>query len=72
MGVVIPTKATPALALKLACIVVHAEELSGAGAHPYDATVIRALINDPEVAAWLDSFDQVLLPVQRSPKEVRT
>jgi hypothetical protein len=57
---------TPSLAVKLASIVVHAEEATGPGGHSYDMHTIKGLSEDPEVRAWLESFDEALLPKKRA------
>ena len=45
---------TPTLAAKLAGVVVHADEFTGPGGHPFDMAAIRSLVADPEVRDWLE------------------
>ena len=57
------------LAVKLASVVVHADEyLTPRGAsplgHPYDAEALKVLVRDPEVVAWIKSLGP-LAPVKR-------
>lgn len=52
------------LAVKLASIVVHADELTSPGKHPFDELALRQLIEDAEVAAWIKSLGP-LAPVKR-------
>lgn len=53
------------LAIKLASLVVHADEYTSPHAHPFDGDAIRALLADADVQAWLAGFDPALLPVKR-------
>ena len=69
----IPTRCTPELALKLAAIVTLTERWVSKPIQPLaDAALLVDLLGDADVGAWLDSFDQLLLPIKRSPKEART
>lgn len=52
------------LLIKLGSIVVHADELTSKGGHPFDLSVLRALIDDPEVAEWIKKGG-VYLPLKR-------
>ena len=65
----LPRWYSPTLSIKLASLVVHAEESITPGAHPFDVVAIRSLLDDPEIVNWLDQFDAALLPVRRQPKE---
>lgn len=57
------------LAIKIASIVIHADELTGPeGNMEYDGPAIRSLVEDEEVIQWLESFDPGFLPVKRSTK----
>lgn len=56
---------TPSLAVKLGSLAVHADEAIGPDAHQFDASAIRTLVDDAEVAAWLETFEPGLLPVKR-------
>jgi hypothetical protein len=53
------------LHLKLASLVVHCEEMLSPGGHDFDRHAIQGLIADPEVRAFVATFDPVLLPVKR-------
>lgn len=54
----------PTLQAKLAAIVVHADEMLGPDGHHFDTAALRALVVDPEVAAWVESLGP-LAPVKR-------
>lgn len=55
------------LAIKLASIAVHADELtSPSGNMIFDGPAIRTLVHDPEVQAFLRALDPALLPVKRA------
>lgn len=51
--------------IKLASLVVHADEATSPGGHAFDATAIRSIVDDPEVKGWLDTIEPVLLPQKR-------
>lgn len=51
--------------IKLASIVVHAQELLSVDGREADKTALLGLLYDPDVLRWLDKFDDVLLPVKR-------
>lgn len=54
------------VAIKLASIAVHAEELLSPGGHPFDAEIVRSLLSDGELRAYLDVLAaRALLPVKR-------
>lgn len=59
------------MAIKLASIVVHAEELLGSLrvhdnlAAAADGSALHGLLVDPEIREFLDGFDPALLPVKR-------
>ncbi len=58
---------SPAVGVKLASIVVHAQEALGPGGSPFDLQTIDAMIGDPDVQAYLDELRPLaLLPVSRS------
>lgn len=60
---------TPSLSLlcKLGSIIVHAEEASEPGGHPFDAMTVKHLLADPEVVKWMAAMRAVaMLPVKRS------
>lgn len=58
---------TEAVAIRLASIVVHAEEYIGPDPHVFDAVAIRSLLNDPETRVYLDRLAKLaLLPVKRT------
>ena len=58
-------KLTPSLAVKLASLVVHADEGTARGAHDFDMSALRSIVDDPEVSQWLDTFGPGLLLVKR-------
>lgn len=54
------------LVVKLASIVVHADEASDpTAAHPFDLMALRTLVTDAEVIEWIKSIGP-LAPVKRS------
>lgn len=54
------------VAVKLASVAVHAEELISPTGAELDAAAIRGLLADPDVAAYLDTLSSLaLLPVKR-------
>lgn len=54
------------VAIKLASIAVHADELTSPDGHPFDAEAIRVLLADPELVAYLDTLRPLaLLPEKR-------
>ena len=59
-------KLHPPLSLlcKLGSIVVHADEYTSGGGHPFDKEAIRAIVTDPEVMAWIKAMGP-LMPVKR-------
>jgi len=60
------------LAVKLASIVVHADEYTdpnGLG-HGYDKIALRQLIEDDEVLDWIGKLGP-LAPVRRTPKKAK-
>ena len=60
--------ATMAPSIKLLCklgsIVVHVDEGLSAHGHPFDVIVLRSLVEDPEVKAWVAAMG-ALLPKKR-------
>jgi hypothetical protein len=64
-----PTDVTFGLAMRLASLVVHAQEYDPSGdpnAAMLDLRAIKGLADDPEVQEWLDRFGPGLLPEKRS------
>jgi hypothetical protein len=61
------TDLTASLAVKLASLAVHVDEIDLANptAAAVDISAAKALAGDAEVAAWLAAIDPVLLPVKR-------
>jgi hypothetical protein len=56
-----------ALAVKLASLVVHAQEIDpGKTSQHFDMTAMKTLAEDPEIVAWLETFDPALLPEKRT------
>jgi len=52
------------LVVKLASIVVHADEMTSPLGHGYDKVALRQLVEDPEVSGWVKSLGP-LAPVKR-------
>ena len=44
------------LAVRLASIVVHADEFTGPTGHDFDRVALRALVVDPLVSEWIKSL----------------
>lgn len=53
--------------IMLASLFVHAEEAFGPGGHEFDTVAMQGIVQNPEVRAWVDSIDPVLLPQKRGP-----
>lgn len=54
------------LLIKLGSIIVHYAEFSSPDGHEFDLHAAEALMNDPEVVAWLAAMNaQALLPLKR-------
>jgi len=54
------------LLIKLGSIAKHTEELLSDKGHQFDVEVLKALLNDVEVAEWLSEMDKLaLLPKKR-------
>jgi hypothetical protein len=47
---------SPALASKLASVVVHAEEMFSTHGHYFDKLALEQALGDPEVLAWLKAL----------------
>lgn len=63
-----PLKPPISLLVKLGSLIVHADEyLDAAGhGHPFDKGAFDALLEDPEVAAWLEAMGKnALIPLKR-------
>lgn len=61
-----PLVPSGALLCKLGSLIVHADEGSGKNAHPHDVEAFIGLLQDPEVAEWLQAMRALsLLPVKR-------
>jgi hypothetical protein len=55
------------LLIKPGSLIVHYQELTGFGAHPYDRDAIKTLENDPEVIEWIREMGKMaFLPVKRN------
>jgi hypothetical protein len=64
-----PTDVSFGLAMRLASLVVHAQEYDPSGdpnAAAVDLHALKGLADDPEVQEWLDRFGPGLLPEKRS------
>jgi hypothetical protein len=53
------------LLCKLASAMVHVDEFFSADGHPLDRIALQALLDDPEVRAWLDEMSAASLTPQR-------
>ena len=54
------------LAAKLGSILVHVEEWLSAEGHPFDRTVLEALLKDEEVVEWLNQLRAMaMIPLKR-------
>jgi hypothetical protein len=52
--------------IKLGSIAVHTDEYTGPDGHPYDLTVIKGLLDDPEIKEWIELMDKMaFLPKKR-------
>lgn len=51
--------------IKLASLVIHAQEFLSPDGHELDRHALLSLTNDPDIAEWLKKFDPALLPVKR-------
>lgn len=61
-----PLKPDVATLTKLGSIARHAQELASPTGHAFDLEALRALLEDPDVVAWLEAADELaLLPVAR-------
>jgi len=62
-----PLKPTPELLCKLGSIAVHADEWLSDKRHHFDLIVLKDLLFDPEVTAWLNAMDKLaMIPKRRS------
>jgi len=62
-----PKNEVTTLLIKLASIAVHADEMLSPDGHHFDKEVIRSLLTDSEVRAFLDAKEnQVYLPLKRN------
>ncbi len=55
--------------IKLASIVIHAQELLSSDGREADKQALIPLVNDPDVLRWLGKFDKVLLPIKRKKEQ---
>ena len=54
------------LMCKLGSIAVHVDEALSQQGHPFDWSACRALLEDPEVVAWLKQMDSLaMIPKKR-------
>lgn len=53
------------LSVKLASLVVHAQEMNSPSGTGYDQAALLSLADDDEVKAWVAKIDPVFLPVKR-------
>jgi hypothetical protein len=63
-----PECLTPSTSLlcKLGSVVVHIDEATGPGGHPFDKRTLEALLVDPEVVGWLAAMRKLaLVPEKR-------
>lgn len=63
-----PLQPSPKLLCKLGSVVVHADEMTGPGAHEFDRVAFQAALNDPEVQEWLAAMTKMaMVPLKRNP-----
>lgn len=55
---------SPALASKLASVIVHTEEMLSVKGHPFDKDALLTTLRDPEVSAWIKALGP-LAPLKR-------
>lgn len=61
-----PLAPSASLLTKLGSALVHAEEMTEPGSHPFDLGAFKQLASDPEVVAWREGMDALaLLPKKR-------
>jgi len=51
--------------IKLASIVVHAQELLSVDGREADRQALIPLLNDLDIKKWISQFEPVLLPIKR-------
>lgn len=56
-----------ALAVKLASLAVHADELLSPAGHEFDRAALAGLLQDPEVAAFVEALEAAGLTPRRRP-----
>jgi len=61
----LPNKLSDTMLVKLASLVVHCQEARSPKGHHFDFAAIDALVDDPEMKAWLAKIDPAFLPVKR-------
>lgn len=55
------------LLCKLGSIIVHADEMLSPFGHSFDREALKALLGDPEVAAWIAGMGELaLVPLKRN------
>jgi hypothetical protein len=60
-------KPSAGLLAKLGSIAVHTDELLGPSSSVFDTEALRALLDDPELKAWLEAMDAMaMLPLKRT------
>lgn len=61
-----PLYPTATLLVKLGSLIVHYEELTSPGGHPFDREAIDSLLADKDVIEWRAAMDELgMLPVKR-------
>jgi hypothetical protein len=62
-----PFRPSTVLLCKLGSALVHAQEASEPGAHPFDVSAFKQLSSDSEVVEWLGKMDALgLMPKKRN------
>ncbi len=56
-----PLKPSASLLCKLGSIAVHADEMLSSDGHEFDRVALATLLNDPEIAAWIDQMDNLAM-----------
>lgn len=61
-----PLKPSPSLLSKLGSIAVHVDEMLSLTGHQFDREIIKSLLADSEVMAWIEQMDAMaMLPKKR-------
>src|SRR3546814_19013332 len=61
-----PLQPSPQLLCKLGSVIVHADEMTGPGAHEYDRVSFETVLKDPEVQAWIAAMNKMAMQIGRA------